>query len=448
MKKITLVLLLIQSAFMMAQTKTVVTQYGEKVTISPYSNNGLTATGGYIQLGGTLIQNTTIQATPSATLALLGLQAGASTDKILVADPTTGVLKLVDRSTFGDNLGNHTATQDLAMEGNNINNAANITATAKTTTATAQITTGAGTGRIAVSDAAGNVTWTDPATISVAGDNLGNHTATQDLAMSGKNIDNAANITATAKTTTATAQITTGAGAGRIAVSDATGNVTWTDPATISVAGDNLGNHTATQDLAMSGKNIDNAANITATAKTTTATAQITTGAGAGRIAVSDATGNVTWTDPATISVAGDNLGNHTATQDLAMSGKNIDNAANITATAKTTTATAQITTGAGAGKIAVSDATGNVTWTDPATIQTITSEIVIDEFNVTTDGTDTFTLSKTPTSTAKLLFHINGVCISTAAISLNGNTVTYTPANNASYALMTDDLIRITYLK
>jgi len=448
MKKITFMLFLIQSGFMMAQTKTVVTQFGEKVTISPNANNGLTATGGYTQLGGDLIQNTTLKTTPSATLALLGLQAGAATDKILVADPTTGVLKLVDRSTLGDNLGDHTATQDLAMSGKNINNAANITATAKTTTATAQITTGAGTGKIAVSDATGNLTWTDPATISVEGDNLGNHIATQDLAMSGKNINNAANITATAKTTTATAQITTGAGAGKIAVSDATGNLTWTDPATISVEGDNLGNHIATQDLAMSGKNINNAANITATAKTTTATAQITTGAGTGKIAVSDAAGNVTWTDPATISVAGDNLGNHTATQDLAMSGKNINNAANITATAKTTTATAQITTGAGTGKIAVSDATGNVTWTDPATITTNTPEMIIEEFNVTTAGTATFTLTKTPISTANLLFHINGVCITKKATSLSGTTVTYTPADNGAYALKADDLIKITYLK
>jgi len=31
---------------MMAQTKTVVTQHGEKLTISPYANNGLTANNG------------------------------------------------------------------------------------------------------------------------------------------------------------------------------------------------------------------------------------------------------------------------------------------------------------------------------------------------------------------------------------------------------------------
>ena len=46
MKKLTCLLLLIQSGFMMAQTKTVVTQHGEKLTISPYANNGLTANNG------------------------------------------------------------------------------------------------------------------------------------------------------------------------------------------------------------------------------------------------------------------------------------------------------------------------------------------------------------------------------------------------------------------
>ncbi|WP_343696792.1 hypothetical protein [Flavobacterium sp.] len=350
----------------------------------------------------------------------------------------------------GDNLGNHTATQDLAMSGKNIANAANvtatgtvtganITATTKTTTPAAQITTGAGLGKVAVSDAAGNVTWTDPTTITAKGDNLGNHTATQDLDMSTKNINNVNNIyvkndaqildrttsntkyfglykdngvfkiwnsskstnplmidEATDKTTLSTAAISKGTdgvapAAGYVATSaDANGNVVWKSAASLG-AGDNLGNHTATQDLAMSGKNIANAANvtatgtvtganITATTKTTTPAAQITTGAGLGKVAVSDAAGNVTWTDPTTITTKGDNLGNHTATQDLVMSSKNITGAtnvtatgtvtgANITATTKTTTPAAQITTGAGAGKVAVSDASGNLTWTDPATI-------------------------------------------------------------------------------
>ncbi len=151
--------------------------------------------------------------------------------------------------------------------------------------------------------------------------------------------------------------------------------------------GDNLGNHTATQDLVMSTKNISGATditasgtvtgdNLTATTKTVTPAAQISTGAGTGKIAVSDASGNLTWTDPSAITVAGDNLGNHIATQDLVMSSKNISGAANVTAsgtvtgtnltaTTKTVTPAVQITNGAGAGKIAVSDASGNLVWTN-----------------------------------------------------------------------------------
>ncbi|WP_431244160.1 hypothetical protein ACQ9BO_07225 [Flavobacterium sp. P21] len=289
MKKITCLLLLIQSGFMMAQTKTVVTQNGEKVTIHPNANNGITANAGYIQLGGELIQATKIKTTSSSTLALDGLIAGSNTDNVLVID-SAGIIRFISRAEFaGDNLGNHIAEKDLDMNAKNIAGAANITATGKTSTATAQISTGATTGYIATSvDATGNVVWTDPATISTKGDNLGNHIAEKDLDMNAKNINAATNITATGKTTTATAQISTGATAGYIATSvDAAGNVVWTDPATITTKGDNLGNHIAEKDLDMNAKNINAATNITATGKTSTSTAQISTGAVTGYIATS-----------------------------------------------------------------------------------------------------------------------------------------------------------------
>ena len=447
LKKIICALLLIQSGFMMGQTKTVVTQNGEKVTIHPNANNGITANAGYIQLGGDLKQATKLVTTSAYTLALEGLLAGANTDAVLVID-NAGIIRYVSRSEFaGDNLGNHTATQDLNMNAKNIAGAANITATGKTSTATAQITSGAAIGYIATSvDADGNVLWTDPATINTKGDNLGNHTATQDLVMSSKNINGAANITASGKTSTATAQITSGAAIGYIATSvDADGNVLWTDPATINTKGDNLGNHTATQDLVMSSKNINGAANITASGKTSTATAQITSGAAIGYIATSvDATGNVVWTDPTTINTKGDNLGNHTATQDLNMNTKNIDGATNITATGKTSTATAQITTGAAVGYVATSvDTAGNVVWTDPATFAT---QLAIDEFT-TSAGDASFTLNAIPQG-LKVQMYVNGVAISKNAFSVAGKIVTYNPANNGSYTLMANDLIKFTYLK
>ncbi|MCK9345339.1 MAG: hypothetical protein M0P64_04490 [Candidatus Pacebacteria bacterium] len=62
-----------------------------------------------------------------------------------------------------------------------------------------------------------------------------------------------------------------------------------------------------------------------------TPTLRVTTGAAASRVLTSDASGNATWQAPAV--GAGDNLGNHTATQALNMAGNNITSAGAITAT-------------------------------------------------------------------------------------------------------------------
>src|SRR5690606_11092254 len=56
-------------------------------------DNGLTKTNNNIQLGGNLITPTTITTDATNTLAVAGLQNGAYTDNLVVADPATGVLK-------------------------------------------------------------------------------------------------------------------------------------------------------------------------------------------------------------------------------------------------------------------------------------------------------------------------------------------------------------------
>lgn len=129
MKKIIYLLLLIQSGFIMAQTETMVTINGKKVSINPNTlntaNNGLTAENGNIELGGTLVKNSTITTTPDFTLAIAGLQAGTNADNIVVTD-ANGILKTVPRTSFtGDNLGNHTATQNIEMSNKNILNIKN-----------------------------------------------------------------------------------------------------------------------------------------------------------------------------------------------------------------------------------------------------------------------------------------------------------------------------------
>jgi len=67
------------------------------------ANNGLTATNGNIALGGALVSATTIATDATKTLTLAGLQTGAVTDNIVVAN--AGVLKIItptDLSIAGD----------------------------------------------------------------------------------------------------------------------------------------------------------------------------------------------------------------------------------------------------------------------------------------------------------------------------------------------------------
>ena len=77
------------------------------ITSAITADNGLTITTGNTQLGGALIKPTTVTTTTANTLAIGGLQTGNNTniyngssytstaDRIVVADPSTGVLKQV-----------------------------------------------------------------------------------------------------------------------------------------------------------------------------------------------------------------------------------------------------------------------------------------------------------------------------------------------------------------
>ena len=66
------------------------------------ANNGLNVDGASsaIQLGGTLTETTTITTDATNTLAIEGLQTGTVADNIVLADPTTGVLKSISQSTL------------------------------------------------------------------------------------------------------------------------------------------------------------------------------------------------------------------------------------------------------------------------------------------------------------------------------------------------------------
>lgn len=88
------------------------------------ADNGLTKTGDSIQLGGELTGPTVIVADDTNTLAIDGLQTGTAADNMVVADPTTGVLKQVKQSprffympaVVFDTSNSGTYTRDLYQE--------------------------------------------------------------------------------------------------------------------------------------------------------------------------------------------------------------------------------------------------------------------------------------------------------------------------------------------
>jgi len=66
------------------------------------SSNGITKTGGNVQLGGSLNQATTITTTVHNTLAIAGLTSSSSSDSILMINPSTNVITIKE-NTFVTN---------------------------------------------------------------------------------------------------------------------------------------------------------------------------------------------------------------------------------------------------------------------------------------------------------------------------------------------------------
>ncbi|MBI4656931.1 MAG: hypothetical protein HY746_09345 [Elusimicrobia bacterium] len=283
----------------------------------------------------------------------------------------------------GDNLGNHTASQNLSMAGFDIVNVDTITAQTQgiylgthvfvtqgnlgigTTSPGAKldiagqvkITGGSpGSGKVLTSDAAGLATW---GTAAVA-DNLGNHVATTTLNMAGFNITSVSTITVSSITTTV-ASVTFSTNVYIVGFSSAAkyygdGSALTNLPAG---PGDNLGSHIATTTLDMAGFNIVKAATITASGQgvylgthvfvtqgnfgigTTNPSTKlevkgqvkiVDASQGAGKVLTSDANGLASWQTPGAGS--GDNLGNHVATTTLQMGAYGVNTSSHISAAA------------------------------------------------------------------------------------------------------------------
>lgn len=95
--------------------------------------------------------------------------------------------------------------------------------------------------------------------------------------------------------------------------------------------------------------------------------------------------------------------------------------------------------TGGTNSQVLITNGSGDLSWaTAPL------SAISADTFTATA-GQTSFTLSHTPTGSAVMV--VNGVTISSLAITVAGTTATYSPINNYSYALEDGDSIVITYI-
>jgi hypothetical protein len=99
------------------------------------ADNGLTKNGNNIKFGGALTQATTLTTDATNTLAVAGLQGGASTDSVLVQNSTNNVIR---RMTMADVAASGiTANNGLTKTGNNIKlGGALVEATTVTTTGT------------------------------------------------------------------------------------------------------------------------------------------------------------------------------------------------------------------------------------------------------------------------------------------------------------------------
>ncbi|MCP4553118.1 MAG: hypothetical protein GY834_14015 [Bacteroidetes bacterium] len=270
------------------------------------------------------------------------MRTAGATDGFIPVSNADGVMTWTDPAiyTAGDHLGNHTATQALDLSSNNIINGGTITATSF------------------VGDGSGLT--------NIAHDNLGNHTATQNLKLSDNWVSNDGDSEGVFVSTTGNVGIGTSAPLydldvkGEIRLLQGTKDVVFSSG--------NFGNGNSTDlffnksdagfnqsEFVMYNQNNNISSNryfrlffkadsasigglfvrkggnvgigleLPTNKLDVNGSIRMREGAAAGYIPVSDADGVMTWTDPAIYTV-GDHLGNHTATQNLKLSGQWLSN--------------------------------------------------------------------------------------------------------------------------
>ena len=101
-------------------------------------------------------------------------------------------------------------------------------------------------------------------------------------------------------------------------------------------------------------------------------------------------------------------------------------------------------------GQVLTISSAGTASWTSSTgtSVRDVTDETGVAGFAAATAGQTSFTLSQLPNANSKVKMYINGVRISNNAYSVNYTTrvVTYTPANNGTYAIIVGDRIQFDY--
>lgn len=228
-------------------------------------------------------------------------------------------------------------------------------------------------------------------------------------------------------------QIPTGASAGFVLTSNATGVASWSSLASLPSNGDDLGNHTATTDINLANNNINlantvNASTLISDNMTINNNAFINNiqangfrmpfGAAVGRVFSTDAAGNASWTSLTSLPSNGDNLGNHNATTTLNLAGNDITNVDDITANRYF---------GDGSNLTGVNASNGTVNNTT-VNNSTINNPVVNNAYlqDPTINGTATFT------SNSQTIFN-GGLRITTGAAP--GHVLTTDAAGNTSWS-------------
>ena len=328
----------------------------------------------------------------------LQVTAGATTGYVLTSDAAGNATWQAASAATADNLGNHTATQTVKLNNNWLSNdggaegirvdnsgnvgigtatpaerldvTGNIKSTDTVKTAKFRMTNGATAGYVLTSDATGNATWQSPAVATETDPQVSSTTTNKVPKWNGTTLtdgliyDNGTNVGI--GTTTPGAPLHVSAGTGQ-AIIQSTNDVStflrvgapfsnWEigtnrpadNPTTLDgffIRDANLGptrlyiSPTANGYMGIGTVTPATRLDVAGTMKSTGL--QMTTGAVAGHVLTSDAAGNATWQAPTGSGGAADNLGNHTATQNVKLNnnwlsndggaeGIRVDNAGNV----------------------------------------------------------------------------------------------------------------------